>query len=318
MQTMASTPSSIASSSDLYAPSEQVEDQVQSQTARNGTSSLEASVPDGRLLSPASRSSPGAPSVQERTVLSMPATCDPAASAGPPPNGYHKRKREEHSQSYPAKVGQNPLNVSTLVRDPNGSGHESFADPFVSLDSQSGPKRTKIVASQVEQDGLVTNQALPCNLPAELWQNVFRFVPPVFLGRLLRVNRLFNSFLTPGRTNPKALEHNPPTTAKPLEPETIWAASRKRFAPGLPKPIRGLTELDMWRLLRGQNCQICGETKSPVAGSSAENPWESGPGAGLVRVIWPFGVRTCGPCLDKCSEKVPRKHPVIRGFRLTY
>ncbi|KAL8798632.1 MAG: hypothetical protein Q9182_006507 [Xanthomendoza sp. 2 TL-2023] len=64
---------------------------------------------------------------------------------------------------------------------------------------------------------------------------------------------------------------------RPLDAESIWTASRKRFAPGLPKPLRNLKELDMWRLLRGRACQLCGETKELGAMSGNGNPWESGP-----------------------------------------
>ncbi|KAL8658117.1 MAG: hypothetical protein Q9226_001267 [Calogaya cf. arnoldii] len=52
---------------------------------------------------------------------------------------------------------------------------------------------------------------------------------------------------------------------RPLDAESIWAASRKRFAPGLPRPLRNLKELDMWRLLRGQACQLCNNTKGYIA-----------------------------------------------------
>ena len=140
-------------------------------------------------------------------------------------------------------------------------------------------------------------------LPAILWQHVLCYVPPVFLGRLLRVNHAFNTYLTPG----KALEDSrvlPNSIIQPLKAEDIWIASRRRFAAGLPRPMHGMEELDMWRLLRGQNCQICDQTKEAIPASNMETPWEFGPGDTSVRIIWPFAIRCCGPCLRDASKKV--------------
>lgn len=141
-------------------------------------------------------------------------------------------------------------------------------------------------------------------LPAELWQHIFCFVPPVFLGRLMRVNRAFHAYLTPGKTNEQDSKSKYNVNVLYLGPEAIWAASRRRFCPGLPKPIRGIHELDMWRLLRGRDCQVCCEIKESNLSSSPENPWESGPGDTGIRVIWPFALRCCGTCIPKVSEKV--------------
>lgn len=149
------------------------------------------------------------------------------------------------------------------------------------------------------------------DLPIEIWQRVFCFVPPVFLGRLLRVNRAFNTYLTAGDTNQQYSKPSPSGKLKALNPDTVWAASRKRFCPGLPKPIRGLLELEMWRLLRGRHCQKCGEVKDASSNVNSESPWELGPGATGVRVIWPWGVRICGQCVQTHSEKVkiiPRRN----------
>ena len=140
-------------------------------------------------------------------------------------------------------------------------------------------------------------------LPAILWQHILCYVPPVFLGRLLRVNHAFNTYLTPG----KAVEDSrvlPNSIIQPLKAEDIWIASRRRFAAGLPRPMHGMEELDMWRLLRGQDCQICDQTKEAIPATNMETPWECGPGDTSVRIIWPFAVRCCGPCLRDVSKKV--------------
>ena len=140
-------------------------------------------------------------------------------------------------------------------------------------------------------------------LPAVLWQHILCYVPPVFLGRLLRVNHAFNTYLTPGkaREDTRVL---PNSIIQPLKAEDIWMASRRRFAPGLPRPIHGLLDLHMWRLLRGQNCQLCGQSRDAIPMANVDNPWEPGPGDTGVRIIWPFGVRCCGSCLQSESRKV--------------
>ena len=139
-------------------------------------------------------------------------------------------------------------------------------------------------------------------LSPEIWQHVFSFVPPVFLGRLLRVNRAFNKILTPvdsAETPPPAKGALPFRSA-----DFVWAASRQRFCPGLPKSVPGLNNLQMWRLLRGNNCQICGAKKPLSTTHASPDPWQSGPGSGGVRVFWAFGIRSCGPCMREASEKV--------------
>jgi len=140
--------------------------------------------------------------------------------------------------------------------------------------------------------------------PIEIWQHVFTFVPPVSLGRLLRVNHSFNACLT---ESPKAhLVTNSPRQGivQIADANTIWSASRKLFCPGLPRPLRDLKELDMWRLIRGRDCQFCDKVDDSKARLDSVHPCEAGPGKDGVRVIWAFGVRCCGTCLQDKSEKV--------------
>ena len=159
-----------------------------------------------------------------------------------------------------------------------------------------------------EEESLVAIPGIPNNvlgfppLNTEIWQHVFSFVPPVFLGRLLRVNRAFKKMLTPTDTKeilPAAAGALPYCSA-----ESIWAASRKKFCPGLPKSVPGLNDLQMWRLLRGNNCQICDAQKPLSTTHASPDPWRSGPGTDGVRIFWAFGIRSCGPCMRKTSEKV--------------
>lgn len=140
-------------------------------------------------------------------------------------------------------------------------------------------------------------------LNASLWQRTFRFVPPMYLGRLLRVSRKFNTLLT--MADGSELHSRPSIPVSPnLETsDSIWAASRRNFAPGLLKPLKGHNELDMWRLLRGNRCQFCSQRKMLITTTNGPEFWQCGPGREGVRVIWPFGIRSCGPCLvDKCDQ----------------
>ncbi|KAL8860105.1 MAG: hypothetical protein Q9178_003369 [Gyalolechia marmorata] len=178
-------------------------------------------------------------------------------------NANPKRKREEDPETayaVPAHSGD----PKTDSRREYFAGH-SQSIPRDDVRPLSGPKRVRINGLQPAQASPPRSQTRPTVLPPELWHHVFRFVPPVFLGRLLRVNHAFHSYLTSNAAERKPEETSSYTgVVRPLDAEAIWAASRKRFAPGLPKPLRNLKELDMWRLLRGQACQLCGQTKDPV------------------------------------------------------
>lgn len=138
-------------------------------------------------------------------------------------------------------------------------------------------------------------------LPGELWQHVFKFLPPHTLGRLLRVRKSFNRLLTPDQAELPA-DHTTLCALKYVHPNTIWAASRKIFYPGMPRPLAHLNELQMWNLVVGTACQFCNKRASSLIPDAA--PWEAGPGRDGVRVVWPFGVRACGECLEARCEKV--------------
>ena len=142
------------------------------------------------------------------------------------------------------------------------------------------------------------------DLPESLWQRIFSFVPPVFLGRLLRVSSAFHACLSSSKGSQLAPLSPSGSLAEPTSAEKVWIASRKRFCPGLPKPLTGLKELDMWRLLRGNKCQLCQKPKHVVYTSDLEKPWESGPETDSLRFVWPFGLRCCTSCLNNICVKV--------------
>lgn len=134
-------------------------------------------------------------------------------------------------------------------------------------------------------------------LPPEIWHHIFTFCPPRSLGRLLLVNRLFNVYLCPSssirRDRPQALSSG---RLSPLQPNSIWQASRRRFWPNMPSPLQGKTELDMWQLSCSTSCQHCGR-QGPAQEQGSSDPWHSGPGKDGVAIIWPFATRSCGTCL---------------------
>lgn len=221
-----------------------------------------------------------------------------------------KRKREDLEETLP----HNQRHPSHPQRSQHT--HNSGQTLDVDVVQRSTPNRDELADSdslrikRPKTENQVTpvlngiSHAQPSGLPVEIWQHIFSFVPLVFLGRLLRVNRAFYVYLTSATNEPACRDMDSGHAVRPVSADEVWAASRKRFAPGLPRPTLGLSELERMRLLRGRQCQICGEAKVQNFATSSESPLESGPGDKGVRVIWPFGVRSCGPCLHKCSEKV--------------
>lgn len=141
-------------------------------------------------------------------------------------------------------------------------------------------------------------------LPAEIWHQIFTFTSPRVLGRLLQVNKVFRAYLDPSSsTHPYNLASLSVSVAQMRSPETIWQASRRLFLPGMPSPLKGFSELDMWRLACTAECQFCdrkGQTISPLS----TDQWRSGPGDASVSTIWPFAIRSCGSCLQQKSVKV--------------
>lgn len=140
-------------------------------------------------------------------------------------------------------------------------------------------------------------------LPAEIWHTIFTFTPPRSLGSLLQVNKLFNSYLDPSSTfNKPAAIPLSTSVAKFLDPDSIWQASRVSFRPGMPTPLAGFSELEMWKLACQKSCQFC-LTKA-THDNGPKDQWHSGPGTKGVRTIWSFAIRSCGSCLTQRLVKV--------------
>ncbi|KAF1949485.1 hypothetical protein CC80DRAFT_484454 [Byssothecium circinans] len=135
----------------------------------------------------------------------------------------------------------------------------------------------------------------PCaGLPPAVWQHVFLSCSLHDLGRLLQVNRSFHSYLT----DVSSVSPSDPASGslRLLQSESLWASARNALPIKPPKPLPGFSELQMWQLVWSKRCQFCRKESTFVPG---EKIWQKGPGANGVRTIWPFGIRSCGPCLLK-------------------
>ncbi|KAK0122329.1 hypothetical protein ONS95_010571 [Cadophora gregata] len=136
-------------------------------------------------------------------------------------------------------------------------------------------------------------------LPAEIWHHIFTFCPAISLCRLMRVNRTFNMYLDPVPYPP--LVPLSKSALWLLSPDNIWRCSRQFInIHGLPTPLLGKSELEMWRMACGSLCQFCGKARQP---NLVVDQWHPGPGEKGVVPVWAFGIRTCGPCLLKYSIK---------------
>lgn len=153
-------------------------------------------------------------------------------------------------------------------------------------------------------------------LPREIWQHIFTFLPPVSLGRVLQVNRTFKALLTTGQPELPSGRATP-GSLKYVNPVHIWSLSRKSFHSSMPRPLSPLSEMDMWKLIRGSSCQFC--NKAGSVQSPETSPFESGPGENGVRIIWPLAVRSCGDCLKaNCDTVSHTRLPLSLVYRASF
>lgn len=175
-------------------------------------------------------------------------------------------------------------------------------------DSDAGPEKKRKLEPMSSSLNPSSSPLLPCiGLPPEIWQNVFLSCSPATLGRLLQVSKSFRSYLLDVQVPSQGIL--PPSHGtRPLNvvtSESIWMAARKDHATRPPRPPEGVSEVDLWPFIMGKECHFC--KKSPES-APGEKPWEKGPGQNGVRIIWPFWVRACGPCLQERCEKVCDDH----------
>ncbi|KAF2035974.1 hypothetical protein EK21DRAFT_53471 [Setomelanomma holmii] len=136
-------------------------------------------------------------------------------------------------------------------------------------------------------------------LPPAVWQHIFLSCSLKDLGRLMQVNRSFLLYLTD--VHNVSMSKADATCLRLLKSESVWASARNAHSPKPPKPLPGFTERQTWQLAWLKKCQFCNKASSFTPG---EKIWRRGPGSSGVRTIWPFGIRSCGPCLmEQCQTE---------------
>ncbi|KAK5987659.1 hypothetical protein PT974_11791 [Cladobotryum mycophilum] len=236
----------------------------------------------------------GAPSVEQETqtahaandpsTISQPSSDGSLGASGYDPattiipglesNKYPAQKRKTHDHDAPS-VEENIHKKAKLAND-----GESGLDP-----------QSNIFSDMTQQ------------LPAEVWHHIFTFLPPRTLGSLLLVNKLFHTHLDPAsRVKASRPVFAAPSTLPVLKPDAIWQASRRLFWPRMPVPLRGRSEVDMWRLACTRTCQFCRRRDQDEVGLP-QSKWHNGPGANGVSPVFPFFIVSCGRCLGERSIK---------------
>lgn len=199
-----------------------------------------------------------------------------------PPNG----NTQHVAISQPPKRKLSDENVAV-----NGTAHTSLE----------GAKRPRLSRSQSMDAQGGAFKVL--DLPVELWQQIFLHLSPIDLARCVRVCRTLKTYLTESKASPATnkAEAKDFSKVRVFDSEAIWAHSRKTLHPNMPRPLSRLTELQMLQLIGNKMCQFCGRAPSQLHPTS---PFNCGPGAEGVRVFWPFGIRSCGKCIEDNTLKV--------------
>jgi len=221
-----------------------------------------------------------------------------ASSRSASPLPQHDAEGEQRPMDRPSHAGCKRKLDDTGNNLPPSTPHQVVHDPH---------KRLRMSTSPTEgMDGAL-------KLPPELWQQVFLRLSPAMLCRCLRVNKAFHAYLTQMKAAPLAKKDvKKVRQVRLLDSETIWAEARKLHFQNMPRPLMRYSELEMLQLISGSTCQFCHRLPAPVP---ATTPFNAGPGPEGVRVVWPFGIRTCGQCWEQQSIKVrfpkpPSIHPL--------
>jgi hypothetical protein len=148
-------------------------------------------------------------------------------------------------------------------------------------------------------------------LPGEMWQHIFTYLPPYCLEQVMYVNKAFNNLLLPGGTLPTPRLPSRGVLRLRVQ-DQLWLIARRTFFPKMPRPPCSRSEFETWKLVRGSKCQFCGKKDSSMVPPILTSPWTAGPGNDHVRVLWPFAVRSCGNCLRARIQKVGRWTPNIQ------
>ena len=225
-------------------------------------------------------------------------------------NAGAKRKLQDevtNGMSQSSSPQPNRPKTSSMPTDQLDNGQDSTA-PAEEVTAELQPSDSATAKANVD---------LGHKIEGPIWQQVFLHLSPAMLTRCLSVCKKFNVLLTATNgTNPAAAKKKAhlcrqartPVTVEAFESDAIWARARKIWYPDMPKPLADLSEVQMFQLLGGTTCASCGKTPKPTPiPSSLEkiaSSLRAGPGAGGVRIIWPFKIRSCGDCLFKKVQKV--------------
>lgn len=216
---------------------------------------------------------------------------------------------QQPAPSMPVPVAAAATHHAGAKRKLSETVDANMAASIVSSEDPAKKRRMIMSALPVDAPGAAPRTA---RLPAEVWQRVFMHLSPAMLCRCLRVCKPFNLYLTHLSASPASrASKRDHTKARIVDSDSIWIHARKNYFTTMPRPLAAFSELDMLKLVGGRTCQFC--ARVPVS-SPATSLFNAGPGPNGLRVIWPFGIRTCGSCLEVRILKVSPDRYSVGGL----
>lgn len=106
------------------------------------------------------------------------------------------------------------------------------------------------------------------DLPKWGWEKILPLLHPLELAQLQQCCQVFNTL---------------------VQKDMVWRRSRSTHLPELPKPVFGLSEREMFRLLFARSCMLCESQRD-------------------IETYWPFRARCCKQCLLNNTTKVRASH----------
>ncbi|KAH7370759.1 hypothetical protein BKA65DRAFT_562688 [Rhexocercosporidium sp. MPI-PUGE-AT-0058] len=215
---------------------------------------------------------------------------------------------EEDNGAQKSVILVNPGSEVATPSQVDKSKKRKFSDSAEATNNQPRNGMINEVRKRLKPNETIHNYSTPDGklrkdkslLPAEIWHHIFTFCPARSLGCLMQVNRAFNRYLDPSSSS---LPLTPLSISALwlLSSDNIWRYSRQNTnLHGLPTPLLGKSELEMWKIACGSFCQFCGKARQA---NLVDDQWHPGPGERGVSPVWPFGIRTCGLCLVKQSTR---------------
>ena len=138
------------------------------------------------------------------------------------------------------------------------------------------------------------------SLPSSLTKCVLSHLDPVSLTNLIGTNRHFRSLLDERYSTQEADQQHELDASST---DVVWANSRRRHIPTMPKPQTGLSERAQISLAFGHNCQFCGRSQ-PIPDFDISETRQTISAQWKVQIIWPFHIRACTDCLAVRTCKV--------------